>query len=1047
MPVRPLLAALLTALVLTAPVRAQDDDDPFKNMYGDEQPSAGTEDLPDEPLERARMLLARGRHDEAESLLRGLREQDPAAPGEGGAAALEPGVLLGRLLIKCGRHDEAQALLEQLFPGHGDRPELRVLRGQVLERRGDLKGAAEAYLNAWTLAKPTRGPVRMEALVRAGELLAETDRREEGGKLLEQALELYQAQEELTAPEFAWVARACRLLDTFPAIKKQYQRRMVDYSRRMLDQALLADGTCVAAHVEAGTLALLKYDTPGAVKAFQRACELDPNHPDARVGLARATLAAFYSGQGRYEAAADNLRAALAVDPGHPGAHATLAWMAVTDGEYAQAAERLENALRGAPQDVELRAVRAAVLLLRGQSEAFAAEEQAVLAERAKCARFYEQVANLITLKFRYVEARDLARKGLLVDPGYHPLLQILGVNLTRTGEEAEGRRILAQAWENDPFNVYTFNTLEMYDRLEGNYVTRETEHFVVRMHKDEVKGAEQYVLDLLEEARAELHGRYGSIPDKTYVELFPDHNDFSARSVGLPGMPILGVCFGNVVTVLSSKEKRLSHSWGRTLWHEFAHVATLTRTKNRTTRWLTEGLSVWEESQGRPSWTREYDGEIMTLMARGLLLPIASLDSGFTKPRYGNQVLMSYYQGGVTCEFIVARWGFPKILGLLDAYREGLDTGAAIQHVFGIAPEAFDAELRDWLERRYAGYAWLPPPSLEDRQALLDEVTRHPWSVGARGALARAYALHGQQADAEMHAGLTLRHAETAVVPWSLLGGLDPLSGLTRARAAAIKGGVGDAYLALAIVNSRRNKPALAGRQALLALEQGTRDPVTALQVRAGILRARGDLKGALHALEQARDLSPPNADLTKAVAALCGQTGDQARAMAELKRACSMDSEDVKTRLEVAKWAKAQGRWQDVAEVLDDVNLIDPFLPEAHMLLGEGLRRTAQPGDAARLERAAREYQAALDQNVDYKAGAHLGLALCHEALDRLPEALMKARMALADDADNKEAQALEQRLEAKGVQAAEPPPEPAPAEEAPAPEAPAPPPGGRR
>ena len=1019
------LPALLTALAL--PVLPQDED-PFKNMYGEEQPEQGAESLPDEPLERARVLLRRGRHDEAETVLLALREQDPKS-----AAA---GATLARLYVKCGRHEEAGALVEALLPGNGDLPELHILRGIVRERRGELEAAAESLLAAWALAQQQKGPLRMEAAVRAGELLAETARQEEGGKLLEAALELYQAQDDLTAPEFSWVARACRLLDTFPAIKKQYQRRMVDYSRRMLDQALLADGTWAQAHVEAGLLALLKYDTPGAVKAFTKACELDKNDPEARVGLARAQLAAFYSGQGRYEAAAENLRAALAVDPAYPGAHATLAYMAVTDGEFAQAEERLSNALLAAPQDVELHAIKAAVHLLRGQQEAFQAEERAVLAKRARCARFYEEVANLIGLKFRYAEARDMARKGLAVDPGYHPLLQILGVNLTRTGEEAEGRKVLKQAWDNDPFNVYTFNTLEMYDRLEGNYVTKETEHFFVRMHKDEVQGSEPYVLELLDEARATLAGRYASVPDKTWIELFPDHNDFSARSVGLPGMPILGVCFGNVVTVLSSKEKRLTHSWGRTLWHEFAHVATLTRTRNRITRWLTEGLSVWEESQGRPSWTREYDAEIMTLMDRGLLLPIASLDSGFTKPRYGNQVMMSYYQGGVTVEFIVARWGFEKILALLDAYREGLDTGAAVKRVFELEPEGFDRELRDWLERRYQRYAWVPPPSLEDRQKLLDEVGRHPWSVGARGALARAYALHGQQADAELHAGLALQHAEAAVVPWSLLSGLDPFGEAARARAAALKGGVGDAYLALSIVNSRRNRGALAGREALLALEHGTRDPVMALQVRAGVLRARGDLRGALRALEQARDESPPNADLTKSVAALCAQLGDKPRAMAELKRACAMDSEDVKTRLEVAKWAQAQGRWTDVAEVLDDVNLIDPFLPDAHWLLGEGLRRTAQAGDAKRFERAAREYQAALDMNVGYKAGAHLGQGLCYEALGRLPEALTKARIALQDDADNKEAAALKERLEAKGVQAAEPPPP----VEAPAPGVPA-------
>ena len=77
---------------------------------------------------------------------------------------------------------------------------------------------------------------------------------------------------------------------------------------------------------------------------------------------------------------------------------------------------------------------------------------------------------------------------------------------------------------------------------------------------------------------------------------------------VGLPGIPALGVCFGNVLTVLSAKEKKAvgAHSWGRTLWHEFAHVATLSVTGNRISRWFSEGLSVYEETRGRKSWQRE---------------------------------------------------------------------------------------------------------------------------------------------------------------------------------------------------------------------------------------------------------------------------------------------------------------------------------------------------------------------------------------------------------------------------------------------------------
>ena len=38
-------------------------------------------------------------------------------------------------------------------------------------------------------------------------------------------------------------------------------------------------------------------------------------------------------------------------------------------------------------------------------------------------------------------------------------------------------------------------------------------------------------------------------------------------------------------------------------LWHEFTHVVTLTATKNKMPRWLSEGISVHEERQARASY------------------------------------------------------------------------------------------------------------------------------------------------------------------------------------------------------------------------------------------------------------------------------------------------------------------------------------------------------------------------------------------------------------------------------------------------------------
>jgi tetratricopeptide (TPR) repeat protein len=984
---------------------AQEKKDPLGNLYGDED-EEGAAALPEEPLPRARAFLASGRHDEALALLLELRKGQPSS--------LQPLLPLARLYLKTGQDAEAARCAARILELDPKRSAGHLVRGILAEGRGDLKAAASAFAKAIELGP--RSAAGLEALVRRAVLTSEIDARR--SKLdLRAVLEYYGSKDELSATEFTWIARACRAIDLVPELKAEYSRSFVKYSRRMLDQALGKDRDYGPAHLEAGVLALMKVNHPLAKKSFERVVKHDPNGPEGRVGLARALLASFYGGAGKYKHAAQNLKIALSVNPHYAGAHATLARIAVMDGDHGAALERVATGLRARPADVELLAVKAAVQLLRGQTKAFEASAKAVLAKRPRCARFFEEIATLVQMKFRYAEARDLARRALSVDPGYHPALAILGVNLTRTGEEKEGRRVLRRAFQEDPFNVFVFNHLQLWDRLDKHYVTVEIPGGTLRLHKDEKDVTTRYVVELVEEARQRLGKKYGGVPKRVLIELFPAHADFSARSVGLPGIPALGVCFGPVVTVISGKEKRAfgAHSWGRTLWHEYAHVCTLTRTGNRVPRWLTEGLSVYEEPRGKVTWQREYDADLMTLMARGLILPIARLDEGFTKPRYPNQVIMSYYQGGMICEFIDARWGFKKVLALLDAFRDGLDTSAAVKRALGVSASDFDARFYRFLERRYSRYAWQPPPSLADRRRLSQRVGRAPWDVAARGQLAWVLAIHGKDADAAAEAGLTLRHAAALLPELGRLegAGLPGFGARILQRAAGLRAGAADAHLCLGIVSGRRGKLARARRHIRRALQLGTRDPVRAHLLLSDIHRARKQWKLAVAELEIARRLSPPKSELLRRLAALHKEAGDTPARMAALREVCRLDSDDARVRVAYAKWAKKQGRWVEVADVLDDVNLIDPFLKSTHLLLGDALRKTAL-GDKAKIQRALGEYEVAVAVKVDYLAGAYFGQAACLVELGRRQEALALVRKALSDDPEHTEARLLKTKLE---------------------------------
>ena len=63
-------------------------------------------------------------------------------------------------------------------------------------------------------------------------------------------------------------------------------------------------------------------------------------------------------------------------------------------------------------------------------------------------------------------------------------------------------------------------------------------------------------------------------------VEVYPDHEDFAVRTLGMPGLGALGVTFGYAVAMDSPSGRTPGQfHWARTLWHEMSHVFTLTMT------------------------------------------------------------------------------------------------------------------------------------------------------------------------------------------------------------------------------------------------------------------------------------------------------------------------------------------------------------------------------------------------------------------------------------------------------------------------------------
>src|SRR5437870_9756713 len=134
-----------------------------------------------------------------------------------------------------------------------------------------------------------------------------------------------------------------------------------------------------------------------------------------------------------------------------------------------------------------------------------------------------------------------------------------------------------------------------------------------------------------------------------------------------------LGVCFGKVVTA-NSPASQTAHpvNWEAVLWHEFCHVVTLQMTKNKMPRWLSEGISVYEEHQANPAWGMRIDPRYREMILGEDLVPVGKLSAAFLAPKSPRHLQFAYLESSMVIEFIVDRYGIDKLRNVLTDLRNG---------------------------------------------------------------------------------------------------------------------------------------------------------------------------------------------------------------------------------------------------------------------------------------------------------------------------------------------------------------------------------------
>lgn len=873
---------------------------------------------------------------------------------------------LARALLRVGEHAGAEQAAAEAGRARDAKlaAEADVVRAEILRATG--RGAAARTLLAEVVR---RAPGQLRARLLLGRALDEAGDAAAARREFEWFFDAWDRGEldEKNAEQLLFVAVAARYLEA------------QDDANDVFRDAVRLDPMLLEANLEWGALFLEKYAAGYAEQSFDEVLKVDPHHPDAHAGMARVKLEQNYDARG----AREHVGHALRVNPRHEGALAIRAELEIDNAQIDDARRTIAQIVAVNPTSSQAHALSAAIAFLADDAAAFATARAQALAANPKDARFFHVVAELAVKAHRYTEAIALEEQALAIDPGSAVSLAALGTGLLRLGDEARGLEYLNRSWDRDKYNVRSFNVLNLFDEvIPTQYDFTASKHLRFRVLKTERKILERYVPRKLETAWADMVRRYGFEPKTPVtVELFADSDHYSVRTVGLPNLGAIGVCFGPVITAVSPSNPNIN--WAMVLWHELGHVFAIQLSKSRVPRWFTEGLSEYETIIARPEWRRENDVDLFMALEANALPSVVELNSRFLYARDMNEVVVAYHLSSAAVEFLATRFGFPKIVQALRLYGQGKTDAEVLTTVTGLDVPTIDRELRAWLEQRLAAYAGSYRVRLaryEDRAAFEQAAVERPKDAEALAELALAQLVNEDPAQAQV--------ATTAALA------LDPKNRkalFAQGEIAYARGATADA------------------KAAFTQLVEAGGDGFDA-RIRLGRLAlAAGEVADAERHLLRAKEQEPERSEPSHLLGELYGKQGKSAEALCALERYALLEQMEYAPHAALVARHTERKAWDRVRTYGEIAVMINPWDVAVHLALGRAHLELGAPNEAIY------EYESALlsEPPAPRPALAHLGLAQAWLAKQDRRRARQAVDEALRAEPGNAEATALKKLL----------------------------------
>jgi len=625
-----------------------------------------------------------------------------------------------RDLLRTGQYEKCLETAQKAIKDGAYSIQWRLLEIESLLTLGRYKAAAERTDAA---IQDSRTDIRLLALAHTA--YQQTGQANQASQMLAMIYRIasYRRSEYLNSIEVVALGRSLLLLGAEPkAVLENFY-----------NVALRSDPNCREAYLAVGSLALAKQDFKLAADKYQEALKRFGDDPDVHYGLAQA----FYHSDRKTMIAA--LDAALHVNSRHGPALVLLAEHQIDCEDREAAVKSLDRALAVNPWDPDAWAYQAVLAHLANDPNAFTKRRANALKFWPANPRVDYLIGRKLSQNYRFAEGVACQRRALKSDPNYLPAKIQLAEDLLRLGSEQEGWTLANEVNKKDPYNIEAYNLVHLHEALSGFQVLS-ANGLVVKMDKREARLYGDKVVELLKQAQSQLCEKYGYRPDgPVTVELFPNQQDFAVRTFGMPGVEgFLGVCFGKVITA-NSPRASTTFNWQSMLWHEFCHIVTLSLTANQMPRWLSEGISVYEESQHNPAWGQQMNPQYRRMIFDGELTPIGNLSAAFLSPKTPMHLQFAYYESALVVEFLVQRSGVASVKAILADLAKGDPINAAIAKHAGPLDQIekeFETFVRKRAEALAPGVDWEQPPREQfgssDPEMVAQWLNKHPNSLWA---------------------------------------------------------------------------------------------------------------------------------------------------------------------------------------------------------------------------------------------------------------------------------------------------------------------------